>query len=633
MISIWAICLLAIANVYGGTAGAKGSQGPSLTGAGATREPDVLLVDDDGGKNYEEHLVQALVANSYSFDVWTVVDTGRGPTAAEMSSYGVVIWNTGDEFEETLTEADTFYIGAYLRALNGNVWLIGQNILYDFKYTHNPPWDYPSWIRITSHGEDVEADSAVGVVGDTVSHDLRLGLGAGFVLDRTDTIAPTDPDYACFTRKLGANEAGACAMRYEELGGYNYKFFFQVFPFENIESLADTLVQRVLTWFGYPPPSHTLDACVLSIDAPSLYLFPGELCDPQVTVKNMSVDSEAFWVVLQIDSAGTQVYSDSVFTQELAPDETYQVTFGGFRATQESTGTSYMLTAFVDLSSDEYPDNDTVESISTVSVIKSNRTANAPDLDGEISDGEWSDAVVLDISDRLGAMDAPNVPSSCLLYVMNDGSSLYLAFELFCDSLPGNGDQVLLRFDENRDGAWAVDSSEGTYYVIADMGGDYSLYTAYPSGYSVYNPETPRFDIGILPYRVFEIALDFGDEKWELSAWPGDTISMFCAAYDKSAGFPDDVTGFWPTSSPVPQWDEPGYFGELVIGYICGDVNGDGLVNTDDVGALTEYLFTGGTAPVPLRAGDVNGDGELTVADAVYLADYLYFDGPDPMCP
>ncbi len=63
---------------------------------------------------------------------------------------------------------------------------------------------------------------------------------------------------------------------------------------------------------------------------------------------------------------------------------------------------------------------------------------------------------------------------------------------------------------------------------------------------------------------------------------------------------------------------------------ICGDANGDELVDVGDVVYLINYLFKGGPAPIPWEAGDANSDGMVDVGDVVYLINYLFKGGPAP---
>jgi outer membrane protein assembly factor BamB len=67
--------------------------------------------------------------------------------------------------------------------------------------------------------------------------------------------------------------------------------------------------------------------------------------------------------------------------------------------------------------------------------------------------------------------------------------------------------------------------------------------------------------------------------------------------------------------------------------YVCGDANGDGVVNVGDVVFLIAYIFSGGFPPDPVEAGDANCEGAVNVGDAVYLIAYIFSGGPGPCCP
>jgi hypothetical protein len=73
------------------------------------------------------------------------------------------------------------------------------------------------------------------------------------------------------------------------------------------------------------------------------------------------------------------------------------------------------------------------------------------------------------------------------------------------------------------------------------------------------------------------------------------------------------------------------------ISPVCGDMNGDRLVEISDAVYLTNYIFKGGMSPkCPpepyIECADINGDEEVTVADVVYLINYLFRSGPEPIC-
>jgi hypothetical protein len=70
----------------------------------------------------------------------------------------------------------------------------------------------------------------------------------------------------------------------------------------------------------------------------------------------------------------------------------------------------------------------------------------------------------------------------------------------------------------------------------------------------------------------------------------------------------------------------------MVLTYLCGDADGDGIIDIADVVHLVNYLFIDGPEPEPLQAGDVNHDEVVDIADVVYLVNYLFLNGPPPAC-
>ncbi|MCP4568846.1 MAG: hypothetical protein GY841_14810 [FCB group bacterium] len=71
----------------------------------------------------------------------------------------------------------------------------------------------------------------------------------------------------------------------------------------------------------------------------------------------------------------------------------------------------------------------------------------------------------------------------------------------------------------------------------------------------------------------------------------------------------------------------------LADDYICGDANGDGVVNVGDAVFAIKYVFLGDFVSETTGAIDANCDNAINVGDAVYLIRYVFLSGPAPCCP
>ncbi len=66
--------------------------------------------------------------------------------------------------------------------------------------------------------------------------------------------------------------------------------------------------------------------------------------------------------------------------------------------------------------------------------------------------------------------------------------------------------------------------------------------------------------------------------------------------------------------------------------FISGDVNDDEEIDVSDVIYFVNYLFLGGSEPIPFQAGDVNSDENIDTGDLIYLINYLFIGGSPPQC-
>ncbi|MFQ6002689.1 MAG: dockerin type I domain-containing protein, partial [Candidatus Zixiibacteriota bacterium] len=79
--------------------------------------------------------------------------------------------------------------------------------------------------------------------------------------------------------------------------------------------------------------------------------------------------------------------------------------------------------------------------------------------------------------------------------------------------------------------------------------------------------------------------------------------------------------------------DEPVVTADVHATSARGDLNGDCLINIEDVVYLLNYIFVSGPAPTPECMADVDRDGDVDSDDALYLLSYLFTGGPPPDVP
>ncbi|MGB5105839.1 MAG: hypothetical protein WBP29_15255 [Candidatus Zixiibacteriota bacterium] len=64
--------------------------------------------------------------------------------------------------------------------------------------------------------------------------------------------------------------------------------------------------------------------------------------------------------------------------------------------------------------------------------------------------------------------------------------------------------------------------------------------------------------------------------------------------------------------------------------FVCGDSDATGIITISDAVYLINFIFSGGSAPIPLLAGDSDCNSVITISDAVYLINYIFVGGTAP---
>ena len=193
--------------------------------------PNLLLVDDDGGDQYEVWLEEALAGWSF----YTVVEPAE-LTAQQLTGMNLVIWMQGDITRElTIDEKDM--LGDYLAAA-GHLIFTGQN----FAQGQSPQW-LENFCGLEFTGSDFYDQTMWGDPDEFLSGEglFMIGGGAGNQTD-LDKLAPLGPNAVPLMHYFIDQQPGnAAVVNYRPNGGAVAVFGF------GWEGVAPTGIGMTLT--------------------------------------------------------------------------------------------------------------------------------------------------------------------------------------------------------------------------------------------------------------------------------------------------------------------------------------------------------------------------------------------------
>lgn len=210
--------------------------------------PPTLLVDDDGGDEFQQYLDVSLRNWGQVFSSYPVASQGA-ITLDYLSEFQVVIWLTGNAQSNTLTDADRSNLAAYLDA-GHSLLLTGQNLVEDIGTTTF----FADYLGASPLAGDVDGMILDGVQGDPITDSLWvmiLGAGSGNNQTSPGAIAALPGAEEIFHYRYDPeNRPGA--VRYN---GGNFKTVTFAFGVEAISGLAESSLREevltsVLAWFG-----------------------------------------------------------------------------------------------------------------------------------------------------------------------------------------------------------------------------------------------------------------------------------------------------------------------------------------------------------------------------------------------
>ena len=322
-------------------------------------------------------------------------------------------------------------------------------------------------------------------------------------------------------------------------------------------------------------PDHDVGA--ISIITPSGRTRAGQQVVPIGIVRNYGVNSETFDVIMTIDSLGKSiVYSD---TQSVTLDALSQTTvlFDPWMV-NGNPGDEFNITMVTILSNDENANNDTTTANAWIpTIIQIPMVRTAPTLDGVIDSSEWSHAIVFDVGDTLGRSGVAQPPGANMMYLLCDTSYIYFAFDVTTDNNLTDFDQIGLYLDDNGDGDWAADGSEGSNNILpaANIGWASRTITPGPTFGAWVYPRSDRADCFAISdasgHVVYEIRLPYGDETTPDPAFLGlsaDSVFGIWIMYSDETSNEHHI--WWPQAVDTSSWADPSTYALLKIGPMVG---------------------------------------------------------------
>lgn len=206
----------------------------------------VLVIDDDGGDDYQRHFYEALGDLSVNPDLWTNSLDGTISTH-DIAEYQGVFWVCGNQIANALNIAEQEVLAAYLDG-GGKLLLSGQGVRNNIS-SESFFGDYLH----SASDDDLPGDRQVrGVESNTLFGDLSLLLQGGSCAGN-GTVGPD---------RITAVNGGEAAFEYTTVGGTGavmydgtYKMLFCAFSLEAACGLAGTdhfsvVLDRTLDWWG-----------------------------------------------------------------------------------------------------------------------------------------------------------------------------------------------------------------------------------------------------------------------------------------------------------------------------------------------------------------------------------------------
>ncbi|HDQ99135.1 MAG TPA: hypothetical protein ENN51_02460, partial [candidate division WOR-3 bacterium] len=303
-----------------------------------------------------------------------------------------------------------------------------------------------------------------------------------------------------------------------------------------------------------------------NLTSPYMQVEPGSAVTPVGFVRNYGINNQTAiaCTAFVVDTVTDAIVYTGPATVTVAAGDSAVVNFPTWNVPDGNH--IYQVYMFTYLEGDENPANDGITHLffgfGINEPLYATLLSEPVTFDGVLNPAEWADAQRYDVSNIFGWSDIYRYfPGNVFLHLKYDDDYVYVGVDL--GYVTTNEDlQLGLYFDENHDGAWEPDFSEGNYwYRSADNSLQFRGLTAGAAAEPVTVTGPRAAGIGSGRMQA-EIALPIGTEDHELNIGTEDTLGFYLYALLEDYA---EWLGWWHTEMPDDQWRIPASYGRLVL--------------------------------------------------------------------
>ena len=279
-----------------------------------------------------------------------------------------------------------------------------------------------------------------------------------------------------------------------------------------------------------------------------------DLYDLLVVEANLDIAVGGSFIVyaLLYDGLGNTIDFDIIEVDLGVGIQTVELSFDGWRVYASGASGPYDVEMYLyteDESLLDYDDHTTdayplVDFETEVPSMRSYWTDSPPTIDGEFSEGEWAEAVAVD----LVLADPDNVLPSLIL-VMNNGTHLFICYDALGDLSEDESDAASVAFDTGNDGVM-TDGAEDQFVVGGtDWLADGEAHYVYSSALVDWVLHCSPFDDLLADHAALDGAMGFGSSDNLAS---DHRVYEICIPLDLLGAAAGDVLGFLGGSNECP---------------------------------------------------------------------------------